>query len=275
MDHQEFKGDWVDYERIYRRYRYRCVYCGFDCSADLDSYHQLEVDHVIPVSEDGDAAWHEDNMVASCAVCNRIKSSFVPEGKKLEERLDHARRYIMMKRRVAEEYYRARAKVWRSRWQSGEERVGEDQLLSLRDELLRALRMTLPEEKYECSPYDRAKKVRWIEVWNEEDKFDWYVGIDEDRGLSLQNDTANQAWSKVGPVEGLVTSLLDSDADSIGKEMRALIWAGFDPKNAWARIGPPVFSISEATLWVVGALGEGEALMREMKSIQDYLQRDR
>jgi 5-methylcytosine-specific restriction endonuclease McrA len=54
--------------RILSRDRFRCRYCGRSGSAA-----ELEVDHVIPVSEGGDNK--EENLVTACYDCNRSKGS--------------------------------------------------------------------------------------------------------------------------------------------------------------------------------------------------------
>ena len=48
---------------VFARDRHRCQYCG--------SEHHLTVDHVVPRSRGGADTW--DNLVTSCAPCNRKK----------------------------------------------------------------------------------------------------------------------------------------------------------------------------------------------------------
>jgi len=144
--------------------------------------------------------------------------------------------------------------------------------LDLRGRLLDALRVALDGTSFQCDEYNRATKVRWIEIWNtKSDHLYWYVGIDRDGGLSLQSYAAQQAWSDAGVVEELVTEA-ECEISSVAADMRALIWAGYDPANGWVRIGPPLFSVSEGTSCFLRALEEGEALLRRMHSIQSYLQ---
>lgn len=54
---------------VFARDRHRCQYCG--------SEHHLTVDHVIPRSKGGGDTW--DNVVTSCAACNRKKGDRLPQ----------------------------------------------------------------------------------------------------------------------------------------------------------------------------------------------------
>ena len=53
---------------VFARDNWTCQYCG--------SRGQLTVDHVIPRSKGGDSSW--ENIVASCAPCNRRKGNALP-----------------------------------------------------------------------------------------------------------------------------------------------------------------------------------------------------
>jgi 5-methylcytosine-specific restriction endonuclease McrA len=53
---------------VFARDGWACQYCG--------SRSSLTVDHVIPRSKGGDSTW--DNIVASCAPCNRRKGDHLP-----------------------------------------------------------------------------------------------------------------------------------------------------------------------------------------------------
>jgi len=53
---------------VFARDNWTCQYCG--------SRAQLTVDHVIPRSKGGDSSW--ENIVASCAPCNRRKGDALP-----------------------------------------------------------------------------------------------------------------------------------------------------------------------------------------------------
>ncbi|MCW3065544.1 MAG: endonuclease [Solirubrobacterales bacterium] len=53
---------------VFARDGWTCQYCG--------SRSNLTVDHVIPRSKGGGSNW--DNIVASCAPCNRRKGDFLP-----------------------------------------------------------------------------------------------------------------------------------------------------------------------------------------------------
>jgi 5-methylcytosine-specific restriction endonuclease McrA len=53
---------------VFARDRHRCQYCGSD--------RHLTVDHVVPRSKGGADTW--DNLVTSCAPCNRKKGDRLP-----------------------------------------------------------------------------------------------------------------------------------------------------------------------------------------------------
>jgi 5-methylcytosine-specific restriction endonuclease McrA len=53
---------------VFARDGWECQYCGARTS--------LTVDHVIPRSKGGDSGW--ENIVASCAPCNRRKGDRLP-----------------------------------------------------------------------------------------------------------------------------------------------------------------------------------------------------
>ena len=53
---------------VFARDDWTCQYCG--------ARSNLTVDHVIPRSKGGDSSW--DNIVASCAPCNRRKGNALP-----------------------------------------------------------------------------------------------------------------------------------------------------------------------------------------------------
>ena len=54
---------------VFARDNWTCQYCG--------SRSNLTVDHVIPRSKGGASSW--DNIVASCAPCNRRKGDHLPD----------------------------------------------------------------------------------------------------------------------------------------------------------------------------------------------------
>ncbi len=54
---------------VLARDAYTCQYCGHEATS-------LTVDHVIPRSRGGEAVW--ENIVASCAPCNRKKGNRLP-----------------------------------------------------------------------------------------------------------------------------------------------------------------------------------------------------
>jgi 5-methylcytosine-specific restriction endonuclease McrA len=67
-------------ERVFRRDRYRCVYCG-----EEHSPAELTLDHVEPRMRGGDQS--EGNLVTSCTRCNREKGS-APAWRFLRDRPD-------------------------------------------------------------------------------------------------------------------------------------------------------------------------------------------
>ena len=59
----------VSKNRIMKRDKFRCVYCG--------GQRQLTIDHVIPKSRGGQNTW--SNMVTCCSKCNCKKGNRTPE----------------------------------------------------------------------------------------------------------------------------------------------------------------------------------------------------
>src|SRR3954467_4880591 len=55
-------------EKIFRRDRYRCVYCGL-----VGTGAELTVDHVEPRMRGGDQS--DGNLVTCCRACNMLKGS--------------------------------------------------------------------------------------------------------------------------------------------------------------------------------------------------------
>ena len=64
------------FSKVFQRDNRRCVYCGRDMMVDFETFMMVEEDHLIPRSAGG--ADDEDNIVTSCAVCNRLKGAIVP-----------------------------------------------------------------------------------------------------------------------------------------------------------------------------------------------------
>lgn len=56
---------------VFVRDAYRCQYCAIQLGV-----HELTIDHVVPRSQGGAASW--DNLVSSCAPCNRRKGGRTP-----------------------------------------------------------------------------------------------------------------------------------------------------------------------------------------------------
>src|SRR6201989_2023812 len=59
---------------VFARDNWTCQYCG--------ARTQLTVDHVIPRSKGGGSTW--DNIVASCAPCNRRKGDLLPRAANMQ-----------------------------------------------------------------------------------------------------------------------------------------------------------------------------------------------
>ena len=65
------------FKKIFKRDNGRCVYCCRDLMSDFEAFMIAEEDHLIPKSKDGP---HEiQNIVTACAVCNRLKGTFIAE----------------------------------------------------------------------------------------------------------------------------------------------------------------------------------------------------
>lgn len=56
---------------------HRCVYCGRDLCVDFETFMIAHEDHLVPLSKGG--ADSPENIVIACAVCNALKSNFVPD----------------------------------------------------------------------------------------------------------------------------------------------------------------------------------------------------
>ena len=58
---------------VVKRAAGRCEYCGLSQAGQEATFH---VDHVVPRSKGGPSSW--ENIVASCAPCNRRKGDMTP-----------------------------------------------------------------------------------------------------------------------------------------------------------------------------------------------------
>jgi hypothetical protein len=58
--------------KLFKRDRYVCAYCG-----ERFPEHELEREHVIPVSRGGGDTW--TNVVSACRACNQLKGAKTPE----------------------------------------------------------------------------------------------------------------------------------------------------------------------------------------------------
>jgi|SRR5579863_6258074 5-methylcytosine-specific restriction endonuclease McrA len=69
------KENWPDWN-VYKLGGCTCVYCDFSGLNDFNSWRQLAIDHLIPVSRGGSNT--PDNKVVSCHRCNTLKGSWNP-----------------------------------------------------------------------------------------------------------------------------------------------------------------------------------------------------
>jgi len=83
--------------KIHKRDDYFCQYCGRDGLDSLDSWHELTVDHFIPIGKGGTS--EEKNLVTCCGYCNAIK------GNRIFDSLDQAKEYILKRRMELEKEY--------------------------------------------------------------------------------------------------------------------------------------------------------------------------
>jgi len=87
-----------DYDRIYRRDAFTCVYCGFDGHA-FENWMQLELDHVIPISQEGKDT--DDNLVTCCPHCNKVTNGMQDlKGLPIEKILSQKRDVVMKDRKA-------------------------------------------------------------------------------------------------------------------------------------------------------------------------------
>lgn len=78
---------------VYKRDNFTCQYCGFHASEQ-----ELQIDHIIPVSRGGTN--DIDNLVTSCARCNKKKGARLPQ----DSALSHEQLAERVKFRVECEY---------------------------------------------------------------------------------------------------------------------------------------------------------------------------
>jgi hypothetical protein len=74
------RSDWIQWVGPMFRAEMRCEYCGLDGRDDLAGFRQLcyGLDHLIPKSIKRDGIDDPENLVVSCAACNRRKGAFDP-----------------------------------------------------------------------------------------------------------------------------------------------------------------------------------------------------
>ena len=89
------------FSEVFERDNHRCVYCGRNLLVDFETFMITEEDHLVPKSSGGEHELY--NVVTSCAVCNRLKGTYVPKKIKLNKNnrdkyIADIRKYIMIKR---------------------------------------------------------------------------------------------------------------------------------------------------------------------------------
>lgn len=88
--------------QLFERDQGRCAYCGLDLKADYDRFMMATEDHLVPESKGGKGR-DLQNLLLSCAVCNRLKGDYVPDpvldSKKQRRQYIAAVRAHVMKRR--------------------------------------------------------------------------------------------------------------------------------------------------------------------------------
>lgn len=88
--------------QLFERDQGRCVYCGLDLKADYDRFMMATEDHLVPAKIAGKSRDLE-NLILSCAVCNRLKADYVPTSeidpmKERRKYIADVRTYIMKRR---------------------------------------------------------------------------------------------------------------------------------------------------------------------------------
>ena len=87
--------------QLFERDKGRCVYCGMDLTADHDRFMMATEDHLVPASKGGKGR-NLENLILSCAVCNRLKSDYAPESvdpiKERRKYIAAVREYIYKRR---------------------------------------------------------------------------------------------------------------------------------------------------------------------------------
>ncbi len=76
--------------RVLCRDGFRCVYCGRDFTADVDSLLLVRLDHMMPRSAGGRDVL--SNLVAACTTCDRLKRNAPAQS------IDEARRIVAERR---------------------------------------------------------------------------------------------------------------------------------------------------------------------------------
>src|SRR5579885_3401444 len=97
---------------IYVRDKCVCVYCGFDGTSSVLAWHQLVIDHVIPLKcKDGDRLKSplnvEVNKRVVCGTCNSVKRGWdkkfdntpliTPTPERVNDAIEQAKKYVLDK----------------------------------------------------------------------------------------------------------------------------------------------------------------------------------
>lgn len=95
---------WEKQLYVYKKYNFKCIYCGFSGKTDFSNWMQLSLDHILPKSCGGtDTA---TNLVPACRACNSLASrqSF-SSSQKIREIVAEKRKYIISRRKLNRKYY--------------------------------------------------------------------------------------------------------------------------------------------------------------------------
>ncbi len=75
---------------VFKRDRFKCVYCGLDGLHSFENWLILTVDHIYPHAKGGSRRL--DNLVTACQPCNLIK------GKRVYKSFEDAKHHVQAKR---------------------------------------------------------------------------------------------------------------------------------------------------------------------------------
>ena len=75
---------------VFKRDRFRCVYCGLDGLHSFENWLILTVDHIYPHAKGGSRRL--DNLVTACQPCNLLK------GHRVYASFEEAKKHVLAKR---------------------------------------------------------------------------------------------------------------------------------------------------------------------------------